>query len=394
MNCQEVMEYMQRELDGDLGEIESATLREHIRHCADCAAMYERLKRLSAELESLPKVTPPFSLVDAILPKLDEIDRANAAAASADAGTAGHAGAAGRVGAVGQAGAAGSAQAEPTEATRRRVSRFNLRMLGGVVAAGIVAGIFLVTYNQERLNDSLSGNSAGMSSASSASSSAESMLMMSFSADTADSFEVADQHGSLPNASMKFGPADDGAESGPATESTPGSAPGPAGQPAPADGGINAGEDAGNAATLTSGSDAAGADAGSGAGESGVPANDLPQNGEEAVGVADMGEEPAVGLGEGPLLGIAGFEEEPAADTIESVSPDGAWIAVFSGSRLIIRDRDGNTWFEGEEREGAVTALGWTEDGAFFRYELLLEDGSTAVFLVDPASGEETREQA
>ena len=76
MNCQEVMEYMQRQLDDDLDEHEYEVLINHTRHCPDCAAMFERLQLLSAELTSLPKVIPSYSLVDAIMPRLQELQTA------------------------------------------------------------------------------------------------------------------------------------------------------------------------------------------------------------------------------------------------------------------------------------------------------------------------------
>ncbi|MGK9251772.1 anti-sigma factor family protein [Paenibacillus humicus] len=74
MTCQEVVEVMNRYLDGDLDEHERVLLMEHLKNCPDDQELFERLQRLSEELEELPKVTPPFSLVDSILPQLAEID--------------------------------------------------------------------------------------------------------------------------------------------------------------------------------------------------------------------------------------------------------------------------------------------------------------------------------
>jgi hypothetical protein len=75
MKCQEVMMYMQRQLDGDLAPKEENELHAHLMHCLDCAQMFERLQALSNELSQLPKVMPPFSLVDAIMPQLLELDK-------------------------------------------------------------------------------------------------------------------------------------------------------------------------------------------------------------------------------------------------------------------------------------------------------------------------------
>lgn len=76
MNCQEVVEYMHRYLDQDLDPEETAEMYRHIAVCPACAEKFNVLKSLSRDLEELPAVTPPFSLVDAILPQLEAIDRA------------------------------------------------------------------------------------------------------------------------------------------------------------------------------------------------------------------------------------------------------------------------------------------------------------------------------
>jgi hypothetical protein len=364
------MEYMQRELDGDLGEFESAKLREHIRHCPDCAAMYERLKRLSAELENLPKVTPPFSLVDAILPKLDEIDRA---ASTVRPGA----------GAPEPADASGSA---PRTAPRRRNSRFNLRVLSGVIAAGVVAGIFLVTYDRDLLNDAMSGNSASVDSASSGSSGP--VLMMG---STADSAEVQVQSGPIMEKSVNFGKVvDQSSKTSESGTSSPGSA-----RDARSGGTDGGGTDAGAGTGSFPGS-GPDPDAGSGSGEplERVASPDAAQGGsaDGVVVVTGSEEAPADRLGVGAQPGIAGFLEEPAADPVESVSPDGSYVAVFADSRVVIYDRDGNARFEGEERRGAIAAMGWTDDGAYFRYEVRREDGTGEIYRIDPAAGTETPE--
>lgn len=75
MNCQEVVESMHRYLDRDLSSDETALMYQHIAVCPTCAETFQLLKSLSKELEELPAVTPPVSLVDAIMPRLDVIDR-------------------------------------------------------------------------------------------------------------------------------------------------------------------------------------------------------------------------------------------------------------------------------------------------------------------------------
>ncbi|MBY7739536.1 anti-sigma factor [Paenibacillus polymyxa] len=77
MKCgEEVMDWMQRYVDHELGEEETSQLMNHIATCPDCAEKFHILQTLSRELEELPAVSPAFSLVDSIMPQLDAIDRA------------------------------------------------------------------------------------------------------------------------------------------------------------------------------------------------------------------------------------------------------------------------------------------------------------------------------
>ncbi|MBD3917909.1 zf-HC2 domain-containing protein [Paenibacillus sp. PR3] len=161
MNCQEVMAYMQRQLDHDLEDHEAEVLFAHIRHCSDCADTFERLKRLSLELENLPKVVPAFSLVDAIMPQLDQlVPEISAAVAEPN-------------------------QPAETGVTNRRTSRkreggwlrnVSWTAIGGVVTAGIVVGLVLVFANP--VTPSKSGDTAEL----------KSMDMATATADSAASF--------------------------------------------------------------------------------------------------------------------------------------------------------------------------------------------------------------
>nr|WP_145404140.1 anti-sigma factor [Paenibacillus xylanexedens] len=76
MKCEEVVEWMHRYLDHDLGEAETTQMLQHVAKCPECAENFSMLRALSRELEDLPKVSPRFSLVDAIMPQLDAIDEA------------------------------------------------------------------------------------------------------------------------------------------------------------------------------------------------------------------------------------------------------------------------------------------------------------------------------
>ncbi|NQX44604.1 zf-HC2 domain-containing protein [Paenibacillus tritici] len=75
MKCAEVMEWMHRYLDHDLSQEEMLEMFRHIDDCPSCAEVLDRLTMLSEQLEQLPEVKPPFSLVDSILPQLEQLDR-------------------------------------------------------------------------------------------------------------------------------------------------------------------------------------------------------------------------------------------------------------------------------------------------------------------------------
>jgi hypothetical protein len=98
------------------------------------------------ELEQLPKVAPPFSLVDSILPKLEQMELATGSAQQAD-------------------GPAG--QVIPVQfGWKQRIKKINLQALGGVVAAGVIIGLFIVANPPKSLDSANnSGNMAKSSSA-------------------------------------------------------------------------------------------------------------------------------------------------------------------------------------------------------------------------------------
>jgi hypothetical protein len=131
MNCQEVIEFMQRQLDGDLDAQEEAQLADHLKLCSECAEMHQRLKQLSSELTNLPKVVPAYSLVDAILPKLVEIDMQNSVNSPSNPNT----------------NYISTQAPHSIPRTRRFGSSFSWRVAGGVIAAGLVLGIFLFQTN-------------------------------------------------------------------------------------------------------------------------------------------------------------------------------------------------------------------------------------------------------
>lgn len=67
-----ILEWIQRDLDGDLTPEERKVLMEYISRSPKVQMLYQDYKQLSDELSQLPKVNPPTSLVDSILPQLEE----------------------------------------------------------------------------------------------------------------------------------------------------------------------------------------------------------------------------------------------------------------------------------------------------------------------------------
>lgn len=189
MNCQEVMELMQRQLDLDLDAQEEERLWEHLEQCTDCAEMFERLQRLSHDLMNLPKVVPAYSLVDAILPRLDEIDRHNAAAL--------------------ESGAVHSSvptAAEPLRAipwTRRFGTRISWKLLGGVVAAGLVFGLFIFNTKSPLMDQADGLLQPGKSSETSQSAASTAAQQETFNdAASKENSATADNIGANPNTAV------------------------------------------------------------------------------------------------------------------------------------------------------------------------------------------------
>lgn len=80
MTNDEIWEWMQRDLDGDLSLAEQNALYSLLRKDSDLQLQYNRLKTVSQKLEQLPPVVPSFSIVDSILPQLESAAAKPAAA--------------------------------------------------------------------------------------------------------------------------------------------------------------------------------------------------------------------------------------------------------------------------------------------------------------------------
>lgn len=140
MNCHEVMELMQRHLDQDLNDAEHEAMMAHLQQCPDCAEMFSKLLQLSQELASLPKVTPPFSLVDSILPQLAEIDKVRDAEGNTPALSP-------------AAGASAAVIPLATERPRRFRSAWSVAATGGIVAAGLLLALFIRDMDGTKVAD-------------------------------------------------------------------------------------------------------------------------------------------------------------------------------------------------------------------------------------------------
>jgi hypothetical protein len=140
MICQEVMELMQRYVDGDLNQQETSLMQDHTAQCPDCAAMLVRLQKLSSELEQLPRVSPRFSIVDSILPELERLHAAGATAGESEPSV--------------------QASASPASTRSARPARNVFRKISGVVAAGVIVGLLLFSQPDKWLSGGNSDDAA------------------------------------------------------------------------------------------------------------------------------------------------------------------------------------------------------------------------------------------
>ncbi|CAM4266854.1 zf-HC2 domain-containing protein [Paenibacillus tarimensis] len=444
MTCQEVMELMQRQLDEDLDERETADLTEHIRHCPECEAMMERLNRLSGELANLPKVQPKYSLVDTILPQLEQIDQMREenmllSQASDDLE-------------IEQAAALASSTSGRSRVERRSSSWFerrSIRWLSGVTAAGLVIGLFLFTYEPQRFgqgtqsfvlesrtggSDSGAGDEAadfvepysmqdqmgGADAGSTADNQADSGNETSSDAREERSAlqSGADEDHSSPASPAESGESSEGSRpaarqdiggnSGsvvkrpPAAESnsSPGNAAdrdpsGRAKQPAavsPPSSSDQPGTDSGeneSASALNNGSSAE-ANGSSTSADNGNMAEDntVEEEGIYSAAVPENDEN----TGSYGNMGIAAESSSSAEPEQERVSPNAVYRAAVTDRKLIIvEETAGGTVFEGRTKNGEISITGWTADSTSVEYEVLTKDGTVERYRVDINLGTETK---
>ncbi|MFM1655384.1 anti-sigma factor family protein [Brevibacillus sp. B_LB10_24] len=131
----DMLELIQRDLDGDLSPEEKLVLEKHLQADPELQLVYSRLQRVSAQLEQLPNVTPPFSIVDSILPKLEIPDPVPVLAAKQ-----------GELPRLERRAAA--AQEQPRTKTRR-FPLWAAKAGSGVAAACLLFGLFMLTKGGE-----------------------------------------------------------------------------------------------------------------------------------------------------------------------------------------------------------------------------------------------------
>ncbi|QHT60261.1 zf-HC2 domain-containing protein [Paenibacillus lycopersici] len=406
MNCQEVMDYMQRQLDGDLDERETEILMNHTRHCSDCAAMFERLKLLSAGLENLPKVVPSYSLVDAILPKLAELQPSAPEPSSPLPNIV-----------IGGVEPAAPRRPKKTAGGWRRW--LPMTAGGGVVAAGVLLGMFYLS-NQGAHTVRDSGNSTASMTADASSNAAN---------DSA-STSIMSNSGSTESTGTAPASSDDKAYSDVTTKSAAnGSAKSdqlakglasvdPNGEPMPPITGseqdqadvapeafspnqslvVNQGNDAAaknGGAQGDSGKASDSADDGAASNSANPPASDANSSGGANAGSA-AGKPADSGGGNQPNgLSAANDNRKDFASASANavmaspISPNKAYQAfIVDDAVSIYTVSDSLPVFLGEKRSG-ISDLKWSEDSKQLTYTAVQADGSKVTYVVDPQAGTE-----
>lgn len=359
MKCEEVMELMQRSLDGDLDSGETSRMMEHIQACPECAAMFERLTRLSANLAQLPRVTPSFSIVDSILPQLEKIElEPPASQVSAETG---------------------STEDNLPPRTSRSARRIYRRVATAIVA-GIAAGLLIVSWpslrssqsNPNQSFDAASMSGTGSNSAS-ASPSAEAggqqsannyeqpITKQEKAAGTSPSADTAQPSaGTEPKtfAQKSIVPNNDFTADGSASPQEPADSTSPSAQPS---------EEYRPMASLdtTDGSNASGAE-------------DEPSN------------EPA------PSLNTPTSSALMMAPPAVWNSPDGKYRAKVEGNRLkVYQASDDKLVFEsGEHPDSAISDVVWDNDSGVLHYTWTDATGHAVKLEWTSATGQESTDTA
>ncbi|QAY66341.1 anti-sigma factor family protein [Paenibacillus protaetiae] len=382
MNCQEILEYMQRSLDDDLNALEHELMMSHIRNCPDCSDMYERLTRLSRELESLPKVTPRYSLVDAILPRLAQLDEERNTAVSRLEGDAEHQGAAAAEGET----VTGAAAANKPRTGGRFWRR---RFTAGLASAAVVAAVFIALYNLQGQHpfaglsawndaaESVSPSQANKSLSASTGSTAPQLRKEAKGTDVQDVEAQSVEPYSANRSSDSAGSADQGGS----PEQTPAAAAGPGGTSDPeqdnvsslfVDGGsLNAVQQDDQ---FPAGSFGSSGNVGSGSVSStNQPNMSIQQSDQENGSKPDA--KSGVSGDQQPLVAIPG--------PIQAQSADGRYSAVAVGYTIKVFMNDGGLVFETDRKNGKITDLKWDDSDTVLTYVVELDQGGKEKYQID-----------
>ncbi|AZK46797.1 hypothetical protein [Paenibacillus lentus] len=409
MKCAEAVEWMHRYVDYDLNDEGTSLLLEHIRDCNDCAYEFELLRKLSAQLSELPNVTPRFSLVDRIMPQLDEIDRARQEEGSALE----HDPIIESVAASAAASPRSTRSRRDKQASQRARSRKIRTGIFGTVAAAVILGIFITQYEPQTIPNaelSTADQSADLNSHSSANEIMSGSLDDTVDIDnhvsglgdgsTENSGVSPGDKGDMKASTRKEGASSDGeAGSGKKTSQDHAETKGDGSSQAPANGPVESSEgavenpagdasrSAGNSSEPKEGSPEENLDQGD-------PVQNDPQNndelGDHRMEMAPLAPDESLSpQAPAQQYGIASMPEEWS-------SPDGTHRAVLQGdhlyiyqvgnetSQLVVDKQISGTWINGE----------WSSDGTKFNYEADV-DGSVTKHSVEvkPSANAENSSQ-
>jgi hypothetical protein len=328
MNCQEVMELMQRYIDDDLDQSETSLMMDHVEQCPDCAAMLVRLQTLAGELAQLPRVVPRYSLVDAILPELERLHteqsdgvRSN----GADFNTA------------------------PSHPRSRRPSRDLFRKLSGVVAAGVIVGLLL--FSQPLKWPFLGSTSSN--DAASAPEAAQEKIVTNFTLDATDSAtsKVMDKKSTTDTMDNEANKPESDASMAPSSEPTVGGA-------------IKDQFGTTNDKSLS----------GEKPDGDSSPANPSPSIVEDAPGVKAISPELPV----------------PASASVSPDGKWRAVAVEGAGTLQVYNTADESQLFSSEAREGTISNLSWNEDSTMLNYTFTDSAGHQTALMFDVISVKES----
>ncbi|GIO14842.1 hypothetical protein J19TS2_43970 [Cohnella xylanilytica] len=374
MNCQEVMELMQRSLDGDLDSHETSRMMEHIRTCPECAAMYERLTRLSNNLAQLPRVVPRFSIVDSILPRLEELPIGPAADDAAR-----------------EEAESGVPAATPSRSSRP--NRKTYRRLAGAIAAGVVAGLIIISNpfswmsGSSNDNDAASMSEAGLLSKAGepASAPAEEKMSANSSSGAAGGDESAMNDQAAPSSNRAIEPETPAANTESADDKQ---------------------LDVRFMESLRTDETVSGdkaktesADAGRQAAANSQPPSDAPQMTLQIApsppASADGGSEADMSVSGAQAVSKSGTTFPAAiAPAFVWASPDGKYKATVEEERMKVYETSENKLvFQSDVRSGhKIGSVRWDEDSANLHYSWTDADGKTVSYRWEAATGRENAE--